>query len=200
MLDDGHILLVGWDGVSVCKAFHHYLKYVLNKDVDWFKVRIELPYNLQLPNVTIESTSASPIIYHQNVCTWSYSFAWWDFEQWRRHLDWMALMGISLTIAPVQEAIWVEVYTEMGLSSEEIDAHLAGPAFQAWQRMGNIRGWAGPLKPEWRRLQLLLQHCSPPPLSAHRAHLVLFLLGPHSSRDPQLRAEELSVSQSLGPR
>nr|NP_001260251.1 N-acetyl-alpha-glucosaminidase, isoform B [Drosophila melanogaster]NP_652045.1 N-acetyl-alpha-glucosaminidase, isoform A [Drosophila melanogaster]AAF52672.2 N-acetyl-alpha-glucosaminidase, isoform A [Drosophila melanogaster]AAL13967.1 LP03571p [Drosophila melanogaster]AGB92787.1 N-acetyl-alpha-glucosaminidase, isoform B [Drosophila melanogaster] len=157
MLDDGRILLMGWDGVSVCKALHHYLKYVLNKDVDWFKMRIELPTNLQLPNVTIESKSASPIIYHQNVCTWSYSFAWWGIEQWRRHLDWMALMGISLTIAPVQEAIWVKVYTDMGLRMEEIDEHLAGPAFQAWQRMGNIRGWAGPLTPAWRRYQLLLQ-------------------------------------------
>ncbi|KAH8324250.1 hypothetical protein KR074_002367 [Drosophila pseudoananassae] len=156
-LDNGRILLTGWDGVCACKAFHYYLKYYLNKDVDWFKMRIELPDNLRLPNATIESSSASPIIYHQNVCTWSYSFAWWSFEQWRRHLDWMALMGINLSIAPIQEAIWAEVYTEMGLSKEEIDAHLAGPAFQAWQRMGNIRGWAGPLKPEWRQFQLLLQ-------------------------------------------
>ncbi|KAH8412433.1 hypothetical protein KR009_001982 [Drosophila setifemur] len=156
-LDDGRILLTGWDGVCVCKAFHHCLKYVLNKDVDWFKMRIELPANIQLPNVTVESTSASPIIYHQNVCTWSYSFAWWSFDQWRRHIDWMALMGINLSIAPVQEAIWTEVYTDMGLSQEEIDAHLAGPAFQAWQRMGNIRGWAGPLKPEWLHFQKLLQ-------------------------------------------
>ncbi|KAH8334146.1 hypothetical protein KR059_006945 [Drosophila kikkawai] len=157
LLDNGRILLAGWDGVCVCKAFHYYLKYVLNKDVDWFKMRIELPTNLQMPNVTIESTSGSPIMYHQNVCTWSYSFAWWGFDQWRRHIDWMALMGISLTIAPVQEAIWTEVYTEMGLTQEEIDGHLAGPAFQAWQRMGNIRGWAGPLKPKWMHFQLLLQ-------------------------------------------
>ncbi|KAH8249639.1 hypothetical protein KR032_011040 [Drosophila birchii] len=157
MLDNGRILLAGWDGVCVCKAFHYYLKNVLNKDVDWFKMRIELPANLQLQNVTIESTSGSPIMYHQNVCTWSYSFAWWGFEQWRRHIDWMALMGISLSIAPIQEAIWTEVYTEMGLTREEIDDHLAGPAFQAWQRMGNIRGWAGPLKPKWMHFQVLLQ-------------------------------------------
>ncbi|SPP86238.1 alpha-N-acetylglucosaminidase [Drosophila guanche] len=157
MLDSGQILIGGWDGVSVCKGFHHYLKYVLNRDVDWFKMRVELPTNLQLPNVTIHSTSASPILYHQNVCTWSYSFAWWGIEQWRRHIDWMALMGISLSIAPVQEAVWQEVYSQLGLSAAEIEAHLAGPAFQAWQRMGNIRGWGGPLKLEYQRLQELLQ-------------------------------------------
>lgn len=157
MLDNGKILLAGWDGVCACKAFHYYFKNVLHKDVDWFKMRIELPANLQLTNVTLESAAGGPIMYHQNVCTWSYSFAWWGFEQWRRHIDWMALMGINLAIAPVQEAIWTEVYLEMGLSQEEIDAHLAGPAFQAWQRMGNIRGWAGPLKPKWLHFQLLLQ-------------------------------------------
>ncbi|XP_030384086.1 alpha-N-acetylglucosaminidase [Scaptodrosophila lebanonensis] len=156
-LDDGKVLIAGWDGVSVAKGFHYYLKYVLNKDLDWFKTHIELPPNVQLPNVTYSSQSASSIIYYQNVCTWSYSFVWWNFGQWRRHIDWMALMGISLTIAPIQEAIWQDVYKQLGLEDEEIDAHLAGPAFQAWQRMGNIRGWAGPLPPNYRRLQVLLQ-------------------------------------------
>ncbi|XP_034474694.1 alpha-N-acetylglucosaminidase [Drosophila innubila] len=155
--DNGKVLIVGWDGVSVCKGFHYYLKYVLNKDLEWFKTHIELPENLQLPNVTIRSKSASPIIYYQNVCTWSYSFVWWNIEQWRRHIDWMALMGINLSLAPNQESVWQDVYSDLGLSAEEIDAHFAGPAFQAWQRMGNIRGWAGPLPPAHRRLQQLLQ-------------------------------------------
>ncbi|EDW57700.1 alpha-N-acetylglucosaminidase [Drosophila virilis] len=156
-LDNGKVLIAGWDGVSVCKGFHYYLKYVLNQDLDWFKTRIELSEQLQLPNVTLTSKSASSIIYYQNVCTWSYSYVWWSFEEWRAHIDWMAMMGINLVIAPNQEAIWQAVYTELGLNANEIDAHFAGPAFQAWQRMGNIRGWAGPLPPAHRRLQQLLQ-------------------------------------------
>ncbi|EDV98750.1 alpha-N-acetylglucosaminidase [Drosophila grimshawi] len=156
-LDNGKVLIVGWDGVSVCKGFHYYLKYVLNMDLDWFKTHIELPAQLQPKNVTHSSESASWFIYYQNVCTWSYSFVWWNFGQWRRHIDWMAMMGINLSLAPNQEAIWQEVYTETGLNADEIDAHFAGPAFQAWQRMGNIRGWGGPLPPAHRRLQQLLQ-------------------------------------------
>lgn len=31
------------------------------------------------------------------------------------------------------------------MTKEEIDRHFAGPAFMAWQRMGNMRGWGGPL-------------------------------------------------------
>ncbi|XP_017470310.1 PREDICTED: alpha-N-acetylglucosaminidase [Rhagoletis zephyria] len=151
------IRIVGSDGVSVAKGFHHYLKYYLQKYVDWTHTHVELSLPLQLPNVTIFSKSASDFIYYQNVCTWSYSFAWWTFSNWRRHIDWMAMMGVTLTIAPIQEQIWYEIYVKMGLTKDEIDEHFGGAAFQAWQRMGNIRGWGGPISPSYRRMQKLLQ-------------------------------------------
>ncbi|XP_023172139.2 alpha-N-acetylglucosaminidase [Drosophila hydei] len=156
-LDNGKVLIAGSNGVSACKGFHYYLKHGLNKDFDWFKTYIELPEHWEMPNVIHKSKSGSSLIYYQNVCTWSYSFVWWQFDEWRRHIDWMAMMGINLVIAPNQEAIWQNVYTDLGLTQQEIDAHFAGPAFQAWQRMGNIRGWAGPLPPAHRQLQQLLQ-------------------------------------------
>uniref|UniRef100_A0A0A1X1A1 Alpha-N-acetylglucosaminidase n=1 Tax=Zeugodacus cucurbitae TaxID=28588 RepID=A0A0A1X1A1_ZEUCU len=149
--------IVGSDGVSVAKGFHHYLKYYLQKHIDWTHTKVELQLPIQLPNVTIFSKSASRFIYYQNVCTWSYSFAWWSFPIWRRHIDWMAMMGITLTLAPIQEYIWHDIYVEMGLTKDEIDEHFAGAAFQAWQRMGNIRGWGGPIPHSYRRMQKVLQ-------------------------------------------
>lgn len=53
--------------------------------------------------------------------------------------------GITLTLAPVQELVWSRVYTELGLTQDEIADHFTGPAFFAWQRMGNMRGFGGPL-------------------------------------------------------
>lgn len=89
--------------------------------------------------------ASSRIIYYQNVCTHSYSFSWWKWNEWQRHIDWIALSGITLTLAPFQEDVWSEVYDEYGLSQSEIDAHLSGPGFFSWQRMGNVRGWGGTL-------------------------------------------------------
>lgn len=89
--------------------------------------------------------ASSQIIYYQNVCTHSYSYSFWTWDDWRRHIDWMALSGITLTLAPFQEDVWTEVYREYGLNQTDIDAHFAGVGFFAWQRMGNIRGWGGPL-------------------------------------------------------
>ena len=39
-----------------------------------------------------------------------------------------------------------------------MNSHFAGPAFLPWGRMGNIRGWGGPLSTSWNKLQLQLQH------------------------------------------
>lgn len=156
----GNIRILASDGISATKGFHHYLKYNLHSDVSWSGNQLEhIPSELPAPNPNGSniSQSQSAFIYYQNVCTWSYSFAWWSWIDWRRHIDWMALMGISLTIAPIQEQIWTDIYKDYGLTDDEIYEHFAGPAFLAWQRMGNIRGWAGPLTPTYRRMQLLLQ-------------------------------------------
>lgn len=80
-----------------------------------------------LPDVNVTETSVSRFIYYQNVCTWSYSFAWWQWPDWQRHIDWIAMQGITLTLAPVQELVWSRVYTELGLNQHEIDDHFAGP-------------------------------------------------------------------------
>ena len=88
--------------------------------------------------------------YYQKVCTYGYSFAWWGWAQWERHIDWMALNGINLLLAFTgQEEIWRRIYTKLGLTQTELDEHFTGPAFLPWQRMGNLRKWGRPLSKAW---------------------------------------------------
>ena len=71
--------------------------------------------------------------YYQNVCTVSYSSAFWNWERWEKEIDWMALQGINLPLAFTgQEAIWEMVYKEMGLTEPELAEHFSGAAFFAW--------------------------------------------------------------------
>ncbi|XP_058128418.1 alpha-N-acetylglucosaminidase [Anopheles ziemanni] len=130
-------------GVAATKAFYHYLRNFCGCLVAWEGSQLQLPNPLPAINVSIIAPSS--IVYYQNVCTWSYSFTWWRWSQWRRHIDWMALQGITLSLAPFQEDIWTEVFLKYNLTKPQIDNHLSGPGFFAWQRMGNIRGWGGPL-------------------------------------------------------
>uniref|UniRef100_A0A8C0G4L6 Alpha-N-acetylglucosaminidase n=1 Tax=Chelonoidis abingdonii TaxID=106734 RepID=A0A8C0G4L6_CHEAB len=103
--------------------------------------------------------SAPRFRYYQNVCTQSYSYVWWDWPRWEREIDWMALNGINLALAFTgQEAVWQRVYLSLGLNQSEIDEYVTGPAFLAWNRMGNLHTWAGPLPLSWNLKQLYLQY------------------------------------------
>uniref|UniRef100_A0A1B0DPA5 Phosphoenolpyruvate carboxykinase (GTP) n=1 Tax=Phlebotomus papatasi TaxID=29031 RepID=A0A1B0DPA5_PHLPP len=152
------VQIVASSGISACKGFYHYLKNYCGCHVSWDGDQLALPEIL--PLVKLSRTSPSRFVYYQNVCTWSYSFAAWTWLDWRRHIDWMALNGITLSLAPVQEDIWTGIYREMGLSEKEIEDHIAGPAFLAWQRMGNIRGVGGPLPELFKGRLAMLQNQS----------------------------------------
>lgn len=78
--------------------------------------------------------------------------AWWDFERWQQEVDWMALNGINLPLAFTgQEYVWHKVWRHFGLAEADMD--FTGPAFLAWNRMGNVRNWASPLPSDWRESQ-----------------------------------------------
>lgn len=85
--------------------------------------------------------------------------AFWTWEDWELELDWMALRGVNLPLAWVgQEKILIDVFQEIGLTNAEIATFLSGPAFQAWNRFGNIQGsWNGDLPRAWVDDQFNLQ-------------------------------------------
>ncbi|XP_075223790.1 N-acetyl-alpha-glucosaminidase [Lycorma delicatula] len=143
-------------GVAAAWGFHHYLKYYCNCHVSWSGDQLKLPD--VLPDVNKTVTANDRFRYYQNVCTTSYSFVWWSFDRWRREIDWMALNGINLALAfNGQEEIWRRVYVKMGMKTTEIDAYFTGPAFFSWGRMGNMRGWGGPLSSSWHDRSINLQ-------------------------------------------
>ena len=70
----------------------------------------------------------------------------------------MAMNGLNFILSFTgQEYVWQKLYASIGLTDAEIKEYLAGPAFLAWQRMGNIRGWGGPLDDGWIKKQFDLQ-------------------------------------------
>ena len=97
--------------------------------------------------------------YSQNVCEYGYSFVWWDWSDWEKHIDWMALNGLNLVLAESgQEWIAMKTLMEFGMSRKEVQSHFTGPAFLPWNRMGNLNSWAGPLPMSWIEADRVLQH------------------------------------------
>ncbi|XP_031570381.1 alpha-N-acetylglucosaminidase-like [Actinia tenebrosa] len=153
------LFITGTTGVACSLAVNHFLKYYCKAHVSWSGDQLNIPK--PFPTVSSLVTVRVPyrFRYYQNVCTSSYSFAWMNWTRWQRQIDWMALNGINLPLAfNGQEAIWQRVFLKMGLKQEDLDSHFGGPAFLAWARMGNMKGWGGPLPSTWHKTQLELQH------------------------------------------
>uniref|UniRef100_UPI00398F5DB5 alpha-N-acetylglucosaminidase n=1 Tax=Pristiophorus japonicus TaxID=55135 RepID=UPI00398F5DB5 len=158
-LADGRISIQGSSGVAAATGLYRYLRSFCGCHISWSGDQLRLPTPLPAVSKPVRVTSANRFRYYQNVCAYSYSFVWWNWERWEREIDWMALSGINLPLAFTgQEAIWQKVYISLGLNQTEIDNFVVGPAYLAWGRMGNMHSWAGPLSNSWNKNQLNLQH------------------------------------------
>lgn len=176
----GKIKLTGTTGVEVARALNFYLNNYLNSTYDWNTYAIgQLPSDaysesdaregIVLPKPTTFSAfnRTVPYSYYMNVCTYGYSlpFIPWDTDasdpkaqSWVRHIDWMAMNGINLPLSFIgQEYVWSVVFSQYNITLEEQQEFYSGAAFLAWFRMGNMRGWGGPLTMEWMEARRDLQ-------------------------------------------
>ncbi|KJE88736.1 lysosomal alpha-N-acetyl glucosaminidase [Capsaspora owczarzaki ATCC 30864] len=155
------IFLRGSSGVALSSAFNYYLKYVCNASLSWSGDQLNIPTTLPRVPAKVRSVSLFEWNYYMNVCTVSYSSVWWEFARWEREIDWMALNGVTMPLAFTgQEYVWRRLFHLFNLTDSDLSPFFAGPAFLAWGRMGNIKGWGGPISLEWiykqRNLQVLI--------------------------------------------
>ncbi|WP_257666716.1 alpha-N-acetylglucosaminidase [Parapedobacter tibetensis] len=142
----GKIVLRGSNGVSIGSALNHYLKTFCNADISWNGTNLDIPPKLPSVKQKISKISPYKYRYYLNYCTFNYTMAWWDWERWEKEIDWMTLNGINMPLAVLgQNAVWQRVYNDMGFTNEELHNFFSGPAYSAFNWMGVLDDWAGPL-------------------------------------------------------
>ncbi|AMR32282.1 alpha-N-acetylglucosaminidase [Mucilaginibacter sp. PAMC 26640] len=147
---DGKIILRGNNGLSIASALNYYLKTYGLCDIGWNGTNLNLPAVLPAVSQKIHKATPYQYRYYLNYCTFNYTMAWWDWERWQKEIDWMALNGINLPLAITgEEAVWQDVYKEMGFTNKQLDDFFCGPAYFSWFWMGNIDAWGGPLPQHW---------------------------------------------------
>ncbi|MCP4218728.1 MAG: alpha-N-acetylglucosaminidase, partial [bacterium] len=154
----GKIIICGNNTVSMASGLNRYLTDYCNRHIDFNCDRISLPE--PLPQVKTKIRVVNRFKYRNffNYCTFSYTMAWWDWEQWEKIIDYMALKGINMPLAITgQEAVWEEVLLKLGFSPDQIRDFIVGPAYLPWGWMGNIDGLGGPLPQNWIKKRLELQ-------------------------------------------
>lgn len=136
---------------SMAMGLNYYLKEYAKTHVSWYASQpVELPKQLPRVDEPIVRKCAVPTRFFLNYCTYGYTMVWWQWKEWERFIDWMALNGVNMPLALTgQEAVWQEVWREMGMTNDEICAYFSGPAHLPWHRMANLDGFGGPLPQGW---------------------------------------------------
>lgn len=159
MQQGGNILICGSNDNAMAMGLNHYLKEYAHVHVSWYASQpIELPSRLPRVPDTVSRRCSVPVRFFLNYCTYGYTMVWWQWKEWERFIDWMALNGVNMPLALTgQEAVWQEVWRELGMTDEEIRAYFSGPAHLPWHRMANLDGFGGPLPQRWTDGQRKLQ-------------------------------------------
>lgn len=153
------IRITGNNDNSMAMGLNHYLRHCVGVHVSWFEREpVALPQVLPPVQTPVRKTALVKERFFLNYCTYGYTMPWWQWHQWERFIDWMALNGITMPLAITgQEAVWYEVWKEFGLTDEEIRGYFSGPAHLPWHRMANLDGFGGPLPMSWLTSQKELQ-------------------------------------------
>ena len=155
----GKVAIGGNNAGAMAVGLNRYLNRYCKVTVSWYAdVAVELPKTLPDVPATERVTARVPQRFFLNYCTWGYTMPFWQWRDWERFIDWMALNGVNLPLAITgQEAVWYNVWTSLGMSDKQVRDYFTGPAYLPWHRMANIDGWCGPLPKEWLDGQTALQ-------------------------------------------
>ncbi|MDR3652442.1 MAG: alpha-N-acetylglucosaminidase [Paludibacter sp.] len=144
---NGKIILRGNNGVSIATAFNWYLKETAHVSYDWQAINpLIIPCKLPLPVKKTHRSCLATQRFFNNTCTFGYTFAYWNWDQWQRFIDWMAMNGVNRPLMQAgQEAVWLQVWKSFGMNDEQIRSYFSAPAHLPWHRMANMDKWGGPL-------------------------------------------------------
>ncbi|CAI4229647.1 unnamed protein product [Auanema sp. JU1783] len=152
----GQTQVVASSGLAALYGINHYLRNYCFTQVTWDNSSIGNGCSDESINDIIR-LEAPAVRYFGNPAAFSYSFAWWNWKDWQRMLDWLALNGFNMVYMPIgQEALWKEVFMEMALSRNDLEQYFTGPAYLAWNRMGKLKSWGGGLTDSFMDSQLEL--------------------------------------------
>ncbi len=157
---DDRVVVGGNNACAMAVGLNRYLNHYCYTTVSWYAdVPVSLPDTLPDVGDGERVTSTVPQRFFLNYCTYGYTMTFWQWRDWERFIDWMALNGVNMPLAITgQEAVWMKVWTQLGMTPDECREYFTGPSYLPWHRMANVDKWCGPLPQHWIDSQVELQH------------------------------------------
>ena len=152
LLDGGNntIVIRGNNGIAMASGFNYYLKNYVNIDYSPLSESNVALTEIKAVGETVVKKAQFDIRYALNFCTYSYTMAFWNWDEYEEFLDWAAMNGINLILDIVgQEEVLRQMLREFNYTDDEIKDYLCGPAYVAWFYMQNMYSSGGPLPNSW---------------------------------------------------
>lgn len=127
----GKVAIGGNNAGAMAVGLNRYLNRYCKTTVSWYAdVPLQLPKVLPDVPAAERVTARVPQRFFLNYCTWGYTMPFWQWRDWERFIDWMALNGVNLPLAITgQEAVWYNVWTRLGMSDKQVRDYFTGPAY-----------------------------------------------------------------------
>ena len=144
------ICIKGNNALAISSGLNWYLKYHCECHVSQVGNQLKLPSPLPALDQPFKKVANFKHRPFYNYCTFGYTMPWWNWEQWEKEIDWLALNGINLPLMIVgQEAVWVKTLTQFGMTEEQVLDWLVPPSHFPWMYMGNMESYGRPLPKSW---------------------------------------------------
>ena len=153
------VVIKGNNAISMSVGLNNYLRRDLGVSVSWFADdSVQVPDDIVIPATGYGARAAVGERFFLNYCTFGYTMPYWNWGDWERFIDWMALNGINLPLAMTgQERTWQLTWRRLGLDDASIMSSFTGPAHLPWHWMNNVDHFQGPLAQPWIDSQESLQ-------------------------------------------
>ncbi len=143
---NGKIVITATGANAAAVGLNWYLKYYCHRSMSHMGDNLSPVSPLPVVKEAVNIDAMAQYRFALNYCTYNYTMSFYNWDDWERELDWMALNGVNLMlVANGEEAVWQNVLRRIGYSEKEIADFITGPAYNAWWLMGNIEGWGGPM-------------------------------------------------------
>jgi hypothetical protein len=147
----GRVAIRGRNGVSLASGLNFYLKNYAKVNYNpLFVSNLNMPAELPPTDGKVLRQTNYDVRYALNFCTYSYTMAFWGWDEYEAYLDWAAMNGVNLMLDIVgQEEVQRRLLLRYGYTEDEIRDYICGPAYFAWFYMQNMTGFGGPLPDNW---------------------------------------------------
>ncbi len=96
--ENGKIVIKGNNGIAMASGFNYYLKNYLNVDYNpLYESNIAINAIKPVDKKIIKEAQFD-LRYALNFCTYSYTMAFWNWDEYEKFLDWCAMNGINLVL------------------------------------------------------------------------------------------------------